>query len=117
MLIILVWLFYTPLYAFANSAGSIRYNDTLNNYEFYNGATWYQFSAITIPLSSCTQKAEMNYDALLASYNICDGSQIKRTVGTLTLAFCSTSGSIDYRSNTLMYCNGLLWVDLKGLPS
>ena len=102
--------------AAAQTAGTMRYNATIKNMEFYNGSNWFGFG-LGVGLGACPAASEgtMEYDGLLNSYRLCNGTVWVTLLGTPTLAVCGSVGSIDYRSNTFMYCNGLLWMNLKGV--
>jgi hypothetical protein len=104
--------------AHAQQAGTMRYNSTAKQYEFYDGSQWY-YLGLGLALGSCTQEAQMDYDPLLAvaSYKYCNGTNWIRIVGVPTLMPCSGAGTMDYMSNTFMVCNGLLWTNIKGFLS
>ena len=104
-----------PFNAKASSAGTLEYSDTENRYVFHDGLNWYLFSTEIVTLSSCSNTAEMNYDYILKTFTICNGSRRRLVLGTITLSPCSQEGTIDYRNNSFMFCNGLLWVNMKGL--
>jgi hypothetical protein len=97
----------------ADTAGTMRYNATASKMEFFNGTQWYFFS-VGLPVGACTQAGSMDYNTLLGAFQFCDGSNWNQILGGLTLNVCPTPGMMDYRNSTFMYCNGLLWLDMKG---
>jgi hypothetical protein len=97
----------------ADTAGTMRYNQSAGKMEFFNGTQWYYMSA-GLPVGACTQAGSMDYNALLSAFQMCNGSNWIQILGSLTLNVCLTPGMMDYRNSTFMYCNGLLWLDMKG---
>lgn len=114
LLFIMVW----PLSAQAQQAGTMRYDNVAKQYEFYDGTSWYYFG-LGLALGSCTQEAAFDYDPLLVvpSYKYCNGSNWIHIVGLVTLTACTQAGALDYRDGSFMYCNGLLWNNMKGALS
>ncbi|WP_435640001.1 hypothetical protein [Micavibrio aeruginosavorus] len=105
----------------AQSAGTMRYNSTINNLEFYDGSNWFRFNLIDLGLvdylllPSCSNPGALDYNHGLNVYYMCDGTKWRTMLGLPTGLFCGTAGTIDYRDNAFMYCNGLAWMSFKGL--
>lgn len=105
--------------AAANQAGSMRYNDVSKRMEFHDGTGWFNF-ALGVPVGGCTREGEMDYDPLLGilgSYRYCNGSLWIQVLGVTTLDVCSSKAAIEVTGNKLQVCNGLFWVNIKGLPA
>lgn len=101
--------------AHAQPAGSMRYNSTIKNMEFYDGVNWYGFGlGLGLGGGPSSSEGTMEFDGILNTYRLCNGTVWITLIGLPTLALCSKVGAIDYRSNTFMYCDGLLWMNLKG---
>jgi hypothetical protein len=103
-----------PVAANAATAGTMEYNETAGRMQFYDGTQWYYFAA-GLPGGSCSVPGQMDYDTLLSSYKTCNGSNWLYVGGLPTLSLCSQAGTMDYISSTFMVCNGLLWVNIKGV--
>src|SRR5262245_37591164 len=100
--------------AHADQAGERRYNFTTKKYEFYDGSNWYNFN-LGIALGVCSSEGAWDFDTLLSAYEYCDGDNWIKIVGTPTLSGCSPAAKMDYFSNSYYYCNGLVWMNMKGL--
>lgn len=99
--------------AYADQAGSMRYNPTDKQMEFYDGSAWYNL-ALTVPLGSCTEEGSMDFDTILSSYKFCNGTSWVRVLGVVTLAACTQKGEMEFSSGSYFVCNGLLWTNIKG---
>lgn len=105
----------------AQTAGTMRYNSTINNLEFYDGSNWFRFNLIDLGLvdylllPSCSNPGALDYNNLLNVYYMCDGTKWRTMLGLPTGLLCGTAGTIDYRNDAFMYCNGLAWMSFKGL--
>ncbi len=116
MLFILLLVFLFPGQAQADRAGEIRYNYTTQRLEFHDGAQWYNFG-LGVGLGACTKEGDLEFDNLLASYQVCNGTTWIKIIGIPTLAACTKKGEMDFNGSTFLVCNGLLWTDVKGAPS
>lgn len=103
---------YSP--AFSQVAGERDYNPVTNSLGFYDGEDWYNFAS-GLPTGFCSKEGEMEFNNLLSKYQYCDGSNWRVITGVPTLMLCSKKGAIDFINDTYMYCNGLLWMDMRGL--
>ena len=100
----------------AIQAGTRDYNFTTHQMQFYDGSNWYSFN-IGIPLGVCTpaQEGAMDFDNVLAVYQVCNGTNWVKIVGIpIALAFCSNKGEMEFTGGTYRVCNGLLWTNIKG---
>lgn len=122
-LCIFVMLFANPVRA--QVAGTMRYNDTSSQMEFFDGNQWFNFGIqLGEVLTACTKPGEMEYDPLLVlgSYKYCNGSMWVRVVTipiSLYLCVGTAAGTIDYDAGrkTFLLCNGLAWASMKGAPA
>lgn len=98
--------------------GSMHYNFTNHQMEFFDGAQWFAFNGTTLLTNSCTKEGVMDYDPLiLLTYKYCDGSHWVKVIGIPTLAVCTKAGAIHFNGSTFLVCNGSLWADIKGAPA
>ncbi len=109
-----VFLAMMPSLAQAATAGTLDYNTTTGRMQFFDGVQWYSFS-IGLPGGACTTAGQMDYDTLLSTYKTCDGSSWTYVAGIPTLSVCTKEAEIQYTASSFYYCNGLLWVNMKGL--
>lgn len=102
--------------AHANKPGTVRYNSETKKMEFFDGNTWYNFSAI-LAVGSCSKEGEMHFDpllGLLGSYRYCGGAFWRQITGITTLSSCDKKAAMDFNGSTYLVCNGLFWVNVKG---
>ncbi len=107
-------LFSSP--AWSDHAGEMRYNYTTQRLEFHDGTQWYNFG-LGVALGACSREGAMDFDNLLASYQVCNGTVWIKIVGIPTLSPCTKKGEMNYSGGTFLVCNGLLWTNVKGAPS
>jgi hypothetical protein len=103
-----------PANARADQAGALDFNHTLNRFEFFDGTSWYAFSA-GLGLVGCTKKGALDFNELLSLYRYCNGTVWVPVVGTPTLILCTKRGAMDFFNQSYHYCNGLLWVNMRGM--
>lgn len=103
-----------PAGAQAVTAGTLDYNPTSGRMQFYDGVQWYSFG-IGLPGGACTTPGQMDYDTLLSTYKTCNGSVWTYVAGIPTLSVCTKEAEMEYTASSFYYCNGLLWVNMKGL--
>ncbi len=123
ILSVFVMFFANP--AKAQTAGTMRFNETSKQMEFYDGSQWFNFGIeLGLDLGGCTQEGMMDYDPLLVlgSYKYCNGSIWIRIVTIpISLNFClgTVAGTLDYDvgRKTFVMCNGVAWASMKGLPA
>ncbi len=105
-----------PSPAAAQLAGTLDFDNGVNKYKVYNGASW-NYIGDPIVLTSCnaTKKAQIDYDPLLGILKYCNGSVWMTMVGLPTLALCSDPGKWRFNDgyNSLEICNGLLWMSMN----
>lgn len=110
--------FISPAQAYAQS-GSMRYNDISKSMEFHDGNAWHNF-LLGLPVGPCSHEGEMDFDPLLSvlgTYRFCNGTDWIQVLGVTTLDFCSQKAAIEVTGNKLQVCNGIFWVNIKGLPA
>ncbi|MFN3827062.1 MAG: hypothetical protein ACK4NR_05480 [Micavibrio sp.] len=104
-----------PLAAYGDHAGEMRYNSTTQRLEFHDGSEWYNFG-LGITLGLCNKEGALEFDNLLATYQMCNGTFWIKIVGIPTLSPCSKKGAMDFNGSTFLVCNGLVWTNIKGGP-
>lgn len=115
LLIALLMAIYTPVRAFADHAGEMRYNQMTQRLEFHDGNQWYNFG-LGVALGLCSKEGALDFDPLLATYQMCNGTFWIKIVGLPTLSPCTKKGAMDFNGSTFLVCNGLLWTNVKGAP-
>ena len=68
-------------------------------------------------LGACRLEGGMEFENLLASYQVCNGTVWVKIVGVPTLPPCTNKGAMNLNGSTMLVCNGLLWTNIKGMPS
>lgn len=117
LILLVVFLLFIPHIAYAQQAGNMKYNFTTKQYQFFDGAQWYNLG-LGVALGACTKEAAMDFEPLvITSYRYCNGTHWIRIVGVPTLSFCSRAGMMDFIGSTYRVCNGLVWTNIKGLPA
>jgi hypothetical protein len=99
--------------AYAVNAGVMEYDYNIHAPRFYDGTKWYGLN-LGLPLGTCTEEGQMDFNMLLTTFQYCNGSNWIKVIGSLTLAVCTTKGQMDFNGSTFLVCNGLLWMDIKG---
>lgn len=99
--------------AFAQTAGTMHYDNGDSRYEFFDGTSWYDI-ALGLVLGACTKEAEVDFDKILLTYKYCNGANWVPVGGSLTLSFCGKQAEVDFFNNSYHFCNGLLWIRMKG---
>lgn len=97
----------------AATQGTMQYDTASNQMEFSDGTGWYYFASV-LGIGACSTPGTMDYDTVLKGYKVCNGTTWLRITGMPSLTTCTHPAEIDFREGSFYYCNGLVWVDMRG---